>query len=98
MNEPIEIEMIPDDEPEEGEGIVTADELFATLMEGFQHSQEWHAGSGTVRYTQFIDGERIGPIEVTKAEYAQLRCDLRAREQQPETSDERPEKQKEEAA
>ena len=98
MNEPIEIELIPDDEPEDGEGIISADALFATLMEGFQHSADWHSGVGTVRYAQFIDGERIGPIEVTKAEYTQLQGDLRAREQQSEVVSETSEQAQEEAA
>lgn len=98
MNEPIEIELIPDDEPEEDEGTIDAEELFSTLMEGFQHSQKWHDGSGTVRHTQIIDGERIGPINVTKSEYAQLQCELGARDQQHEVTAIKPEAGHEEAA
>lgn len=98
MNKPIRIELIPEDEHEEDEGSITADELFTTLVEGFQHSQKWHAGDGTVRYTQFINGEPTGPIEVTKAEYAQLQHELCALGQQSEPSDAEPETKKEEAA
>lgn len=75
----IQIELIRDDEPEEGEGIITADELFATIIEGLQRSQKWHKGSGTVRYNRLADGERIGPVEVTKEEYARFHCELGAR-------------------
>ena len=83
MSEPIRIELIPDDEPEEGEGIISADEFFAAIMEGAQQSEAWRNGDGTLRITQFVDGQRIGPMEMTRADYDQLQRDLAAQEQPP---------------
>jgi hypothetical protein len=83
MSEAIEWEIVTDEEPDDAEETITGDEIFAAIIEGARSAEQWRNGVGTLRITQIVDGQCVGPVEMTKAEFDQMQHDLEAQEQHP---------------
>ena len=77
MNEPIKYQMLPDEHIMEDE-TVSADELFCDLMAGFAELEAFEEsstacsselttieGSKTLRVTEYVEGERLPPADLT---------------------------------